>query len=51
MTILKIRRLLNKNEKMLKVFLVQGPRYTKKPLGHRDAYPTLIKTNEQKNKK
>ena len=32
--------LLNKNEKkMLKNVLVQGPGYTKRPFGHRVAYP------------
>ena len=26
-----------------KLFLDEGPGYTKRPLGHRVAYPTLIK--------
>ena len=35
-----IDSLLNKNEKkLLKNVLVQGPEYTKRPFGHRVAYP------------
>ena len=32
--------LLNKNKQLLTDFLVQGPGYTKRPLGHRVVYPT-----------
>ena len=34
---------MNKNGKLLKIFLVEGPWYTKRPLGHPVAYLTLIK--------
>ena len=33
---------MNKNEKLLKFFLVQGPVYTKRPFGHRVSYPSCI---------
>ena len=37
--------LLNKNEKLLKCFLVKGPGYAKKPFGHRVAYSNRTNLN------
>lgn len=38
-----IQWFVEQNKKLLKKFLAQGPGYSKKPLGHRVALPTLTK--------